>query len=169
MVSHTFDNNYDVVLWAFSALSDRFEKEDKLFAAQCIWWLASIIQFREILTYYRQYKIFPSEYLKNIVVTPLPNNRDIEEIPDGDISPLDLDNQEIPESEEEHLSQVTPVRTTRRRLLNTTRSGRVFKSEPLYQESTVKELEKKFGKQSKKQSRRSRDLLRAKHRKDLGA
>ena len=84
-------------------------------------------------------------------MTPLPNNRDIEEIPDRDISFLDLDNQEIPESEEEHLSQVTPVRTTRPRLLNTTHSGRLFKSKPLYQQTTVMELEKKFGKQSKKQ------------------
>jgi len=32
MTIQTFDNDYDVIFWAFSALLDRFEKEDNLFA-----------------------------------------------------------------------------------------------------------------------------------------
>jgi len=90
MVNHTFDNDYDVILWAFSALLDRFEKEDESFAAQCIWWLASIIQFTEILTYYRQYKIFPSEYLGDCIVSPLPDKK-VRLIPEDDIPELSLD------------------------------------------------------------------------------
>jgi len=66
-----FNNKYDMIIFAVSELLDRFEKEDKLFAAQCIWWLASIIQFTEIFTYYWQYNMFPSDYIKNDVVTPL--------------------------------------------------------------------------------------------------
>ena len=82
MVLHKFNNDYDVILWAVSALLDRFNKEDKLFAAQCIWWLASIIQFTEILSYYQGiiqfteilsyyqvYKIFPSDYVEDLVLT----------------------------------------------------------------------------------------------------
>jgi hypothetical protein len=42
---------------------DRFERTQSLFAAQYIWWLASIIQFTEVLSYYRHYKTFPSEYV----------------------------------------------------------------------------------------------------------
>jgi len=67
MSGHTFDNDYDVILWAVSALLDRFEKEDKLFPAQCIWGRASSIQCTERLTYYRQFNIFPAEYLRNRV------------------------------------------------------------------------------------------------------
>lgn len=75
MVLHEFDNDNDVILWAFSALLDFFKKQDMLFEVQCIWWLPSIIQFTEILTYYWHYKIFPSEYLRDCQVTPLNQNR----------------------------------------------------------------------------------------------
>jgi len=50
-----FNNQYDVILWTLSLFLDRFEKKDQLFAAQCTWWLASIIQFIEIL---RQQNVF---------------------------------------------------------------------------------------------------------------
>jgi len=70
MTEHKFNNKYEVILCAFSLLLNRFEREDRVFAAQCIRELASIIQFTEILTYNRHYKVFPSDYVKNLVVTP---------------------------------------------------------------------------------------------------
>jgi len=71
MTEHTFNNEHNVILCSVSILLDRFERENQLFAAQCTWWLASIIQFTEVLIYYRHYEIFPSDYIKNLVVTPL--------------------------------------------------------------------------------------------------
>jgi len=52
MTEHRFNNKYNVILCALSLLPDRFHMEDQLFAAQYIWWLASIIQYMEILIYY---------------------------------------------------------------------------------------------------------------------
>jgi len=90
MVNHDFDNDYDMLLWAFSTLLDRFEKADKLFAAQCIWWLASIIQLSEILSYYRQYTIFPSEYLRECIVTPLPATSQRNIKPEDEIAEISI-------------------------------------------------------------------------------
>jgi hypothetical protein len=45
-----------------------------MLAAQCIWWLASIIQFAEIFINYEYYTIFPSEYINNLEVSPLPEH-----------------------------------------------------------------------------------------------
>jgi len=72
MVEHKFDNEYNVVLFALSSLLDRFEEEDRLFPAQCIWWLASINQFMEIVLFYQLHNVFTSEFIKNCVVTPSP-------------------------------------------------------------------------------------------------
>jgi len=63
MIGHNLNNEYDVIVYTLSVLLDRLETEDQLSAAQCIWWLASIIQFTEILIYYRRYKVFPSDYV----------------------------------------------------------------------------------------------------------
>jgi len=41
---------------------NRFEKENQLFATECVWWLASLIQCTEILTYFHQYNEFPSDH-----------------------------------------------------------------------------------------------------------
>jgi len=82
MVEHKFNNEYDIILHALSLLLDHFEKDDQLFAAQWIWWLASIIQFTEILTYYRHYKIFPSDFITDLVVALLPTG-----VPDEDFIP----------------------------------------------------------------------------------
>jgi len=70
MVEHKFNTNNYSTLFALSLLLDRFEKDDQLFAAQCVWWLASIIQSTEILLCDQNYKIFPSEYINNSVVMP---------------------------------------------------------------------------------------------------
>jgi len=36
MVEYKFNNNYDVILCAFALLLEHFEKEEQLFAIQCI-------------------------------------------------------------------------------------------------------------------------------------
>jgi len=97
MSEHKFNNEYDVILWTIFLLLDRFEKEDQLFTAQCIWWLASMIQFMEILIYYRHYQIFPSDYVINYVVTPLSGSRG-NKIPEGDIPESSLEEEVNPES-----------------------------------------------------------------------
>lgn len=66
-----FNIIYDVILCFWTLLLDCFEKEESLFVVQCIWWLASIVQFTEIRTYYLLYRIFPSDYIKKTMVTPL--------------------------------------------------------------------------------------------------
>jgi len=71
VVELKFDNDYDIILLAFSVLLDRFEQEDQSFAAQCIWWLAGIIQYAVILKYYRLYGIFPFDYVENCLVSPI--------------------------------------------------------------------------------------------------
>ena len=45
-----FNNEYDVILWTLSRLIEGFEKKNNLFAGQCIWVLACIIEFTEILS-----------------------------------------------------------------------------------------------------------------------
>jgi len=67
MVEHNFNNEYKVILFTLSALLDQFEKEDRFFAAQCIWRLASTIPLTEILIYFQHSKVFPSDYTKNLV------------------------------------------------------------------------------------------------------
>ena len=49
IVEYKFINEYEVILWALSYQLGCFEKEDQLFAAQWMSWLACIIQFTEIL------------------------------------------------------------------------------------------------------------------------
>jgi len=45
MTENTFNGENDIILCALLVLLDRFQKEDLLFSAQCIWWLESIIQY----------------------------------------------------------------------------------------------------------------------------
>jgi hypothetical protein len=52
MTVHTFNNEYDIVMWVLSQALDCFEKEDKLFAAHYISWITSILPFMEVLSYY---------------------------------------------------------------------------------------------------------------------
>ena len=86
-----FSIKYNIILCTLSLLLDHFEKDNKVFAAQCIWWLASIIQFTEIVTYYQHLKIFPLDYINILVLTPLPEQLAKESIiPEASISALDL-------------------------------------------------------------------------------
>jgi len=76
MAENKFINEYDIILCGLSSLPDRFNQEYHLFVGQCIRWLASIIQFKEILIHYHHYKIFLLEYVKNWAVMPLPNEEE---------------------------------------------------------------------------------------------
>lgn len=76
MKDQTFANEYDIIVCALALLLRQFEKEDKWFAAQCIWWLVSIIQYTEILKYHLEYNTYPSVYLRDCIVTPLQHQED---------------------------------------------------------------------------------------------
>jgi hypothetical protein len=58
---YTFNNKYYIVIWSLSKLLDVFKQKNQLFAASCVWLLASLIKFTDILAYYRLYHLFPSE------------------------------------------------------------------------------------------------------------
>jgi len=93
MSHYNFKNEYDVIVWSFSYLLHRFEDSNNLFAAQCIWWLANLVDLKNILSYYHQHKILHSEHqsqpseqignLQSIQQTQIADYRDI--------SPLSLD------------------------------------------------------------------------------
>jgi len=175
MVSHEFDNDHDIVLCALIALLDFFEKEDKLFAAHCIWWLTSIIQFTEILTYYCQYKIFPSEYLSDRLVMPLDKPREPKDLVPVDlISELGFNSHEIyitqrhttihPERQKQFptLSPIrsgtilnTSVKTQSRKFL----LNEISKRPELSKLNTNKELENSLGWISQDDQRVIRSLL----------
>jgi len=70
MTEWRFTNDYDIIVYALYPLIRQFQREDNIFAAQCIWWLASIIQYTEILKYYCEYQVFLSAYVRDLVVTP---------------------------------------------------------------------------------------------------
>lgn len=89
MPEYTSDTEYDLIIFTLSIILDQLERKDQLFDAQCMWWLASIIQYTEILHFYRRYKSFPSYYVKNQIATPLPAvNKDVQ--PGQEITELDL-------------------------------------------------------------------------------
>jgi len=146
------------MLCALSLLLDHFKKDDQLFAAQCIWWLASIIQFTEILVYYRHYKIFPSNFIVNWVVTLLRSivpERSL--IPEPDIPVLKLYNNSDSEVHSSWWKLPHKSRNKKQAKLNTTHCGNVFQ-DTKYQEPSIHQLWARFGNQSKKQQRRTCEL-----------
>jgi len=144
MDEHTFYNEYKVILHAFYSSLDRFKLEDQLFAAQWIWWLASIIQFTEIWIYYRYYKIFPSDCIKNCKITPL-NMVTESFVLDSDIPNIQLD------SDMECCSILVTKETSEARSIlpatRKTRYGKVVKSVNL----SNKELRKRYAGRNKRQ------------------
>jgi len=123
MPEHKFDNEYDVIIFALSVIFDQLEKNDHIFAAQYIWWLASIIQYMEILLFYRQYNIFLSYYVKNWIVTPLPKVNKGAEL-EQEIFELQLAEVILEKSDSSTLRRNS---ATTRRIIWSTRSGKVFK------------------------------------------
>ena len=158
-------NDHDIIVYTLFLSIRWFQKEDNIFAAQCVWWLASIIQYTEILNYYVQYQTFPSEYVRDCILTPLPScDNEGTIIPESDIPVLNLNrDSDIEEQLSEEELRIDPRINTHNKL-NTTRSGRVFNNKPKYREPTLLELEQCFGSQSSKQWRRTRDLLRAEYK-----
>jgi len=91
MTDKEFANDYDIIVYAFALLIRPSQKEYNIFAAQCIWWLASIIQCMERLRFDFEYHVFSSQYVRDCVVTPLPAQSAMGIIiPDDNISELDL-------------------------------------------------------------------------------
>jgi len=151
-----FNNKYDVTLCALSLLLDHSKKEDQLFAAQCIWWLASIIQFTEILTYYQLYNIFPSDYLNNAIVTLTLSQSDKGlVVPEIEILILDI----TTEIAEQNFNQAA-VHSSTKKLLpdyrdyhhnNKKRTIHTTQSETTFKNSCHSSLEVRFGKPWKRQ------------------
>jgi len=157
MVEHKFDNEYHVIVFALSSLLDRFEKEDWLFAAQCIWWQASIIQFMEILIYYGHHKLFPSDVIKNCVDTQLLQTA-FEEIciPEFDIPLIDINHGLDIEGYSSGVKRLPEHRTSKRS--STTRLRRVSKN---HREPTNPQLQARFGSLTEYQNKWMWELLKS--------
>jgi len=155
MTEHKFNNKSDNILYAVSLLLDQFQREDRVFAAQCIWWLASIIQFMEIVTYYQCYKLFPSDYVNNLVVTHSLKQETL--IPESDIPKLDIHDSICQSDNGSRWSnpQWQPKKPSQ---LNTTRSGKVFKNTKSHYSNS--EIQSGFRKHNVKQFNIISDLLR---------
>jgi len=157
MTEQKFTNNHDIIVFALSLLLRQFQKEDKLFAAPCIWSLASIIQYTEILKYYLEYQIFPSDYIRDCVVSPL-RNRDTKEtiIPDSDIPELQLDSDSDTEYRSKllirEIAEARSIIQSNRRI----QSGRIVKPDNL----SNKELLKRYPSGNKQLLRRLQESLR---------
>ena len=165
MVERKFNNDYDIIVCAFSLFLWQFQKENNYFAAQCIWWVGSIIQYTEILRFHLKYNIFPSDYIRNCTVSLLPSQIHKETIvPESETSISDLNhNSDIEEESLQSEFRSTP-QFNKQKQLYTMRSGWVFKNKPKYQDPTIIEVEQRFGKQSKMQRRCTRDCLRAEYK-----
>jgi len=157
MTEKTFSNDYNIIVYAFALLIRRFQKADNIFAAQCIWWLASIVQYTEILKFYFEYQVFPSEYVRDLVVTPLPVQSSQEEIFfEDNISELNLAEANIEKSSKgnyiEHPSRekFLPKDTSDCLPIYTTRSGRVFKPQKIKQKTLPKRYPGSSGKELQK-------------------
>jgi len=143
MPEYKFNNEHDMIIFALSAILDQLEKKDQLFAAQCVWWLASIIQDTNMLLFYRRYNIFPSYYVMNCIVTLT------SEANNGVLSDQEQPERELAESsikDSEHLSLRGKLNSNQT-VLEITRSGRVFKPQKLIQ----KELKRRYSGRSNKQ------------------
>ena len=59
-MSITFQNGADIILWTLAKLLVTFEEQQYLFAAQCIWWIAALVQLDPALKYLIDHGKFPS-------------------------------------------------------------------------------------------------------------
>jgi len=156
MPEHKFDNEYDVIIFALSTILDPLERKDQFFAAQCVCWLASMIQYTDILLFYRRFKIFPSYYVKNCTVSPLPEtNKKVR--PEQDISESELAEDINEKLERSRLWRPSgKVVTSTQRILGSTQSGRVFKPQKIKQWA----LAARYARKSQKQLQEIRNSLR---------
>jgi len=153
MVEHKFNNECDIILYGFSYLLNRFEQKHQLFAVQCIWCLASITRFTETLMFYQHYRIFTSDYLGNLVVTPLdkPLKPSVSESDSSELE-LQLDNSQLHwESDTNHHPSSIKCELAEARSIppvdQKIRSGRIVK--PVNHSN--KELQKRYPRRNKKQ------------------
>jgi len=79
-------------LWTFGKLLVTFEQRQYLFAAQCIWWIAALVQLDPALQYFLNNCRFPSEKLIQYTI-----REEQEEIVNRDISstPRDIQQRSI--------------------------------------------------------------------------
>jgi len=134
--------------------------EDRLSAAQSIWWLASIIQFTEILVYNRQYKIFSSDYIIICKVKPLPSILPGGSlIPESDIPAMDINIDADCQANSSQWKLPPKARNAKQAKLNTTCCGKVFKN-TRYPQPSIQQLHARFRNQCKQQWRRTCEPLR---------
>jgi len=145
MVEQKFNNEYDIIRWDVSLLLDRFERGNQVFAAQCIQLLASIFQFTKILIHYHNCKVFLSEYVDSLVVSPFSNPA---------MAGLLISESNIPvlhcndSDTEVHSGRSNLLPHDQRKKqcrLHTMRSGQTIRQNPDYSNS---ELHGRFGKQN---------------------
>jgi len=155
MTRQTFNNDYDIIVYAFPLLIRWFKEENNIFAAQCIWWLASIIQYTEIFKFYLEYQIIPWTYGEDCVVTPLPRRVHEETIiPDSDIPEpqSDFDTAYCSKSTSQYIAEERSIVPVNWRMP----SGRIFTPVNL----TNKELRQWYLGLNKKQLQALRTSLR---------
>ena len=58
-MSITFEPEADIILWTLGKLLVTFEERSYLFAAQCIWWIAALVQLDPSLRYFIDHRRFP--------------------------------------------------------------------------------------------------------------
>jgi len=145
MTKREFSNDYDIIVYALTLLIRRFQNEDNIFAAQCIWWLASIIQYTDQLRFNFEYQVFPSEYVRDCAVTPFPDQLHKEMIfLEDTISELDLAEKNNAESSGgnyiEHPSRkmFLPEESGLHSSIGSTRIGRVIKLQKINQRTLAK-------------------------------
>lgn len=146
MNDQTFANEYDIIVCALALLLRQFENEDKWFAAQCIWWLVSIIQYTEILKYHLEYNPYPSVYLRDCIVTPLPRQEDKGDlVSELDIPELQLASDAVFRSQsiQREVAEAWSILPNNRR----TRSGRIVK--PVNRSNT--KLRKRYPRKTQQQ------------------
>jgi len=163
MTDKKFANDHDIIGYTFVLLIQQFQKEDNIFAAQCTWWLASIIQYTEILKFYLEYQVFPSEYVSDLVVTPLPDRVFKEKVVlDNNISELDLAEENLAISSEKdyinHLlrKKFLPKVSSSQLPINQTRSRKILKPQKI----EWKVLAKRYPGKTNTQPQQIRDSLR---------
>jgi len=59
-MSNTFENEADIILWALAKLLVTFDERQYLFAGQCIWWIAALVQLDPALRHFIDHRDLPS-------------------------------------------------------------------------------------------------------------
>jgi len=64
-MSITFKNEADIILWTLAKLLVTFEECQYLFAAQCSWWIATVVQLDPAVRFLINTREFPSALLSD--------------------------------------------------------------------------------------------------------